>query len=74
MRTADPEALRQAEDAFLASSSVTTAADGTVEVSHTAVSYLVDAQGRVVDEMPFGTTPDDMANDLAVLLARQSAT
>lgn len=74
LRTTDAAQLRSAEDAFLASSTVTTGSDGTVEVSHTAISYLVDSQGRVVDEMPFGTTPDAMANDIRLLLATQGPT
>ena len=72
LRTVDPAQLRAAEDAFLASSTVTTKSDGTVEVSHTATSYLVDNNGRVVVEIPFGTTPDAMANDLAHVLAGQT--
>jgi protein SCO1/2 len=74
LRTTDAAQLRSAEDAFLASSTVTTGSDGAVEVSHTAISYLVDSLGQVVDEMPFGTTPDAMANDIRLLLAAQSTT
>ena len=34
----------------------------------------VDSQGRVVDEIPFGTTADGMANDLGLLLTTQGTT
>jgi protein SCO1/2 len=74
LRTEDTAALAAAEDAFLASSTVSTDVDGTVEVSHTAISYLVDSQGRVVDEIPFGTTADGMANDIGLLLTTQGTT
>lgn len=67
LRTDDPDELRAAEDAFLASSSVTTRPDGAVEVGHTAVTYVVDDRGVVVVEWPFGVTPEIMANDLAYL-------
>lgn len=60
--------LRAAEAAFRASSSVETLADGTVQVSHTTVAYVVDDTGRVVVEWPFGLEPEAMANDLRLLL------
>lgn len=60
--------LRSAEAAFRASSSVATLADGTVEVSHTTVAYVVDDSGRVVVEWPFGIDAESMANDLRLIL------
>lgn len=68
LRTEDPAQLQAAEDAFLATSSVTTAADGTVEVEHSAQMYVVDADGAVLVEWPFGTSSDVMASDLRLLL------
>lgn len=60
--------LRAAEAAFRASSSVNTLADGTVEVSHTTVAYVVDDTGRVVVEWPFGIDAEAMASDLRLIL------
>ena len=64
--TSEPE-LVTAEDAFLASSTVVKNADGTIEVGHSANAYVVDEEGRVVVEWPFGHGKDGMANDLAFL-------
>jgi protein SCO1/2 len=72
LRTDDPAELEVVEDAFGASSAVTLGADGTPEVSHTAITYVVDERGQVVVEWTFGTPPDDMAHDLAILLAAAS--
>lgn len=74
LRTTDPAQLRTAEDAFGAQSSVTTAPDGTVEVEHSALAYVVDEQGTVVVEWPFGTDATSMQQDLEALLARASKT
>jgi protein SCO1/2 len=67
LRTEDSEQLVEVEEAFLASSTVSTLSDGTVEVSHTAAAYVVDDRGVVVVEWPFGVTPEVMADDLAYL-------
>jgi protein SCO1 len=72
LRTEDPAALRAAEEPFLASSTITPRADGTYDVSHTAVTALVDKNGTVVLEWPFGVSPETMANDLAILLRQSS--
>ncbi len=61
--------LDAALDAFLASAEVTVAADGDVEVTHTAVLYAVDDTGTVVVEWPFGTSATALAGDLQVILA-----
>ena len=74
LRTLDPAALQRAEDAFLASSTITTSPQGAYEVSHSATAYLVDPSGKVVDELPFGSGSDAMASDLRILLARSTAT
>jgi len=59
--------LQAALDAFLASAEITVAADGRIEVAHSAVLYAVDAAGQVRIEWPFGTSPDAMASDLRTL-------
>jgi protein SCO1/2 len=64
----DPEQLSRAETAFGATSAAARTAGGGVEVSHTAVSYLVDARGRIVVQWDFGTSPKTMAHDLRLLL------
>ncbi len=60
--------LARAEEAFGATSRVGRAADGKIEVSHTAVSYLVDENGQVLLEWDFGARPADIAHDLRLLL------
>jgi len=62
----EPE-LVAVEDAFLASSTIVKNADGTIEVGHSANAYVVDEQGLVVVEWPFGHGKDGMANDLEFL-------
>lgn len=69
VRTDDQTLLRSATGAFGADYKVTTAADGTIEVSHTGEVYVVDDTGTVVLAWPFGTTPKDIHADLARLLA-----
>jgi cytochrome oxidase Cu insertion factor (SCO1/SenC/PrrC family) len=39
-----------------------------IEVSHSAAGYLVDEQGRIVGQWPFGIPPERMASDLRTLL------
>lgn len=73
-RITDPAALRAAADAFGADYSVETAADGEIEVSHTADLYAVDDQGDIVLQWPFGTSYEDLSDDIADLLAEQQAT
>jgi protein SCO1/2 len=73
LRTDDPEELRAAESAFLASSTIVTNPDGTVEVAHTANLYAVDDTGTVVLEIPFGAGTDGIANDLELLLEENPA-
>jgi protein SCO1/2 len=67
--TADPARLQAIADAFGVTYAVTTDDAGEVDVVHTGFVYVVDDQGRLVLTWPFGTTSDDMANDLEVLLA-----
>lgn len=70
LRPSSPEELETVENAFLASSSVTKTPDGRVEVSHTATTYVVDENGVVQVELPFGHGLDNLVNDLEVLLDR----
>lgn len=70
IRTEDMAQLQQAEQAFLASSSLTPKSDGTYEVSHTATTYVVDGRGAVLVEWPFGITWRAMKADLEALLRR----
>jgi protein SCO1/2 len=64
---ATDQELRRAENAFDATSSVTVV-DGKVEVVHGGTCYVVDPEGRVVDEFPFGMDAESMAHDLKILL------
>jgi protein SCO1/2 len=73
-RITDPAALESAAGAFGASYKVETAADGEIEVSHSADLYVVDDRGDIVLQWPFGTSYEDISADLADLLAERSAT
>jgi len=64
---ASPEELKTAEDAFLVTSEVREMPDGTIEVDHAANAFVVDDQGEVLVEWPFGHGVDGMVNDLQVL-------
>ena len=59
--------LRAAEKPFGATSSVTKTADG-VKVVHGGTAYIVDMNGDVVVEWPFGLDAASMAHDIEVLL------
>lgn len=65
---ATDDELTAIKDVFQASSSVTKNPDGSVEVGHSATTYVVNDQGIVVVEWPYGLTAADMANDLQLLL------
>jgi protein SCO1/2 len=73
LRTTDVRELVAAQDAFLASSAITTTDDGEIEVAHTAVTYAVDDRGIVLVEWPFGVSVDTLENDLAILVDREAA-
>lgn len=68
LRTEDPAALKAAAEPLGASYDVTTADDGEIEVTHTGFLYVIDDQGLLRVQWPFGTSDDDMAHDLEVLL------
>ncbi len=68
LREPDPDRLAEIEAPFGASSEVVHNDDGTVDVGHTAITYVIDDTGEVLVEWPFGTEPDAMADDLTTLL------
>jgi protein SCO1/2 len=68
LRTDDLDELREVEAALLTESSVTTNAEGEVEVQHSGTVHAVDAQGSVLVEWPFGVSAQVMADDLRALL------
>ncbi|MFN8016828.1 MAG: SCO family protein [Acidimicrobiales bacterium] len=70
LRPSTDAQLKAAEAPFNVTSTVQTNAKGEVEVAHTAKSFVVDDQGKVLVEWAFGTGPDAMANDLRILLDR----
>lgn len=70
-RTDDPELLAAAAEPFGAAYEIIDAADGGREVLHTAHLYLVDGQGRLVVQWPFGQSAQDMASDVRIALDSQ---
>lgn len=68
LRTGDDTLLREVAGRFGASYSITTTADGTVEVGHTPNLYLVDDRGVLVLTWPFGLPGDAIATDLEILM------
>lgn len=73
-RTTDAAALAAAEKAFGASHSITPTKDGEYDVVHSAFTYVVDDQGRVVVEWPFGMPRRDITADLSTLLGEDANT
>jgi len=73
LRPSSQDELLRAEHAVNASSAIERHGDGTVAVSHTAASYLVDAGGHVLVEWDYGVKAADMAHDVRVLLRSQAA-
>ncbi len=72
LRSEDPAQLESVAAAFGASYSVTTAADGQIDVSHSAGMYVVDPSGTVVLTWPFGIPADGIATDLEILFDRSA--
>ena len=70
VRTDDQGVLREATNAFGADYIITEGDDGEPEVGHTTSLYAVDDEGDLVLYWPFGTTSEDIASDLGVLLDR----
>lgn len=67
LRTDDAAELQAAADAFGAAYEVVATDEG-VEVGHTAYLYGVDAAGLIRVQWSFGVTPDDLENDILILL------
>lgn len=65
--------LHQAEEVFQTKSSVTKSGD-TVEVVHSGTAYVIDENGNVLVEWPFGLDANSMAHDLTQLLNKKEAT
>lgn len=68
LRTTDVNQLELAKEAFLAASAIRKSADGSVDVSHSATTYIIDEAGLVIDEIPFGVGADGFENDLRIFL------
>jgi protein SCO1/2 len=75
LRTEDPEALAAAASAFGVRFEVAEHEPGAdaYEVSHSAVTYVVDDTGTVLVEWPFGFESADMAADLTAILGAPDA-
>lgn len=74
LRAEDPTELHAVQDVLGITSEVVKQPDGTVDVAHTARSFVIDDQGRVAVEWTFGTTYEAMASDLQILLNRDQTT
>ncbi|MDO8390782.1 MAG: SCO family protein [Actinomycetota bacterium] len=70
LRTDDAATLKAVADGFGVKYSVTTNADGEIEVTHSAALYVVDATGTIVLTWPFGILRDGIAADLQILFDR----
>jgi protein SCO1/2 len=70
LRPSSMDELESAEAAFLASSTIVTDASGRIEVGHSATTYVVDENGIVLVEWPFGIDKDTMISDFRILLDR----
>ncbi len=68
-RTSDHELLLSAAAPFGVGFEVIESADGGREVVHSAHLYLVDGDGRLLIQWPFGQSADDMAADMALALS-----
>jgi protein SCO1 len=70
LRTEDDDLLRAAAEAFGADYDVVRAADGNVEVTHTAYLYGVDDTGEIAIVWPFGAEPDRIRSEIEGFLER----
>jgi len=73
LRASEPAVLSAAAGAFGVSYGVKAGTDGTPDVSHSGDLYVVDDDGKVVLQWPFGTAAASMSSDLATLFARQQS-
>ena len=72
LRTTDAAQLATAANAFGVKFEVGAHAPGEAyNVAHTAVTYVVDDTGTVVDEWPFGLATAAMTSDLTTLLDKE---
>ena len=74
LRTDDTNLLEQVTGAFGVQYEVAVNAKGEEEVGHSALSFAVDDQGRVVDTWPYGFSEKDIASDMRLLLTREART
>ena len=74
LRAEKPTDLHAVQDVLGITSQVVKQPDGTVDVAHTARSFVLDDQGRVAVEWTFGTTYEAMAHDLLILLNSDTTT
>jgi protein SCO1 len=74
LATFDPALLRAAADPFGVSYSVTTNAEGEVEVAHSSQMFVGNDQGELVLTWPFGISAEDLALDLSQLLQTFAST
>lgn len=72
LRSTDAQVLEQAADRYGASFSVAARDDGLFDVEHSAFLYVVDSDGHLVVQWPFGMESEDMANDLRYLFDREA--
>jgi protein SCO1 len=70
LRTEDRAELQTVLDAFLASYTIEEHEPGALDygVSHTGTTYVVDENGTVLLEWPFGVKGPEMADDVSALL------
>lgn len=66
--TTDAERLARAAQPFGVSYSVTTDADGDIEVAHSTQLFAVDPTGELLITWPFGLDRDELAKDIDDLL------
>ncbi|MGB0114002.1 MAG: SCO family protein [Ilumatobacteraceae bacterium] len=71
--TTDADLLATAAEPFGVQYSVTTADDGAIEVSHSGFLYLVDDQGLLRLSWPFGTSAQEMADDVVQIFDEVSS-
>jgi protein SCO1/2 len=73
LRTTSQDELQAAANAFGVRWEVEAHQPGEAySISHTAITYAVDAEGKVLVEWPFGMDYELIRSDLSVLLARVS--
>ncbi len=69
-RSTDETVMAEAAAPFGAASEIIESGDGGREVVHSAHLYLVDADGQLMVQWPFGHPADAMASDMALALSQ----